>query len=133
MNKKLFLVIVLLVASTSIFAQCDSIFLAQGKIVSNSSKTVEISFYDWKTMPEVGQIGELHKYFEKFVFGMQTTGWLGVADVDVTKVNGNTVSMKILEEKSEIIINGEKTNHFLIGNIMKLTWISAPKTEKNQK
>lgn len=120
----------LLILNSSNFAQCDTNFTAIGEVLTGNNKKVKISFYDWKILPQKGQTGELHKHFEKIVFDANVTGWLDVAMVEVKAVNGKTVELDILEEKSEIVVNGEKTNHFLKGKTMKFEWSQKPQIEE---
>ncbi len=122
MKKILFFLGLIAYFSVNTLAQSDMNFTVIGEVISGKNQEVKISVYEGKTLPSKNQKGNLHKHFVKTVFGANVTGWLDVAYVEVKSVNGKMVEFKILEEKSEVIVNGEKTNHFLKGNTMKFIW-----------
>lgn len=49
-----------------------------------------------------------------------SSGWLGVGKGVVSAADKNNLTIKIVKETSEIIINGKKTEHFVAGKKMKL-------------
>lgn len=54
-------------------------------------------------------------------FGIKiSSGWLGVGTGLVQTVEKGKVTIKIIKETSEIIINGKKTEHFVPGKRMML-------------
>ncbi|MBL7897538.1 MAG: hypothetical protein JNJ99_03300, partial [Crocinitomicaceae bacterium] len=111
-------------------AQCDSISKELfGVLTTNTISSVQIKSENDSRIPSVGAICEMNKYFETTLFGFKSTGWLSIADVVVTKVQGESISVKVLSESSEMTINGEKKNHFEKGNRVQLTWKEAPRNE----
>jgi hypothetical protein len=93
----------------------------QGKVTSHNNKTVVLTV-DPGATPAMGDSVDVFKYFERTVLNGTMTGWLGVALARVTAVRGTQVTLTIVEERSEIIMNGSKVDHFKLGNRMKLTW-----------
>ncbi len=54
-------------------------------------------------------------------FGIKiSSGWLGVGNGVITTVEKNKLTLKITKETSNIVINGKKTDHFVLGKILKL-------------
>ena len=51
-----------------------------------------------------------------------TSGWLEVADAVFIEKKGDQLSFKVVKEKSEVIINGKKQEHFVKGKRMKIAW-----------
>lgn len=74
--------------------------------------------------PEVqkGVKGTLSKYVEKKFFGANVTMWLTIAEVEVTSVSGDQIKVKILEEKSETVVDGKKVDMFTAGARTRLAW-----------
>jgi len=72
--------------------------------------------------PPVGTRADLSKEVKQKVFGMDVVAWVGIAEVEVTEVTKHTVVCKILEETSEIEINGKKKNMFEPGAPTQLVW-----------
>jgi hypothetical protein len=58
------------------------------------------------------------------------TGWLSVADAKITAVKENKVTFLVYKEKSEILVNDEKVDHFKIGNHLKLAPAVAEKQDR---
>jgi len=54
-------------------------------------------------------------------FGINiTNGWMGVGIAVVTAVSNNKITLKVVKETSNIVINGKKTEHFVPGKKIKL-------------
>ena len=80
-----------------------------------------------------GTIADMSKHFEEKMGNMTMQGWLVVAKVEFIPTARQNIEIKILEEKSEITVNGEKVNHFKPGKIMKLEWPAKPEEERPEK
>jgi hypothetical protein len=93
-----------------------------GEIESKKGKTVKVRISDPTSIPDVGTTGTLSKYFEEEILGMNTHGYIDIADVEVKSTNENIVTFTILKELSNIKINGKKENLFKEGVIVKFTW-----------
>lgn len=88
-----------------------------GTLVGRNGKevTVELS-----AAPPVGAKGSLLKRFDQEIGPIKATGWLGIADVSVKKVDGRKVVLAIEAEKSDIVLNGKKLDHYTSGAQVKL-------------
>jgi hypothetical protein len=71
-------------------------------------------------LPAVGAKGSLLKRFEQQLGPIKATGWLGIADVTVKKAFGRRLVLTMTAEKSSIVVNGEKVDHFTSGSQVKL-------------
>ena len=73
--------------------------------------------------------------FESQIFGFETSGWMSIATAKVLSENNDYVTIKVIEELSEITVNGKKKNHFQKGNQVKIKWrsksLSEPHIELN--
>jgi hypothetical protein len=94
----------------------------QGKILSKNADIVTVQQTDSSRLPVKNIIGMLSKYFEKVLFGANITGWLDVGKMKVTATNKGIVTMKLLEEKSMITIDGKQEDHFQPGFVVKFIW-----------
>ncbi|MEM7153559.1 MAG: WD40 repeat domain-containing protein [Myxococcota bacterium] len=88
--------------------------LLEGTIESRKGKTVRVRASS-DARPAVGTKGSMSRHFERQMGRMTMSGWMGIATVEVTKVSGKTVTLKILEETSNVVINGRKQNQFKKG------------------
>lgn len=79
-----------------------------------------------------GTVADMSKYFEEKMGNMNMSGWLGVARVEFIPTSRQNIEIKILEEKSDILVNGEKVDHFKVGKRMKLEWPAKP-AEQSEK
>lgn len=70
--------------------------------------------------PGAGSKGSLFLYFEQKVGPFNTSGWLGIADVTVKTANEGRLELTIDAEKSVIVVDGKKVDHFAPGNRVKL-------------
>lgn len=77
---------------------------------------------------QTGTAADMFKHFEEKMGNMSMSGWLGVAKVEFVPTTKQNIQIKILEEKGEITVNGEKVDHFKTGKRMKLEW--PAKTEE---
>jgi hypothetical protein len=101
----------------------DSIeYMCDGTILSKTGNTVIIKIINQRTIPVIGQSGILAKYFEEEIFGIKTTGWLDIGKVKISLIKPTTISMTIINELSVVTKNGEKVNHFKLGNTVHFTW-----------
>ena len=63
-----------------------------------------------------GERGKLHKQFETRLFNSVIKGWMQIAIVEVVSVKGDKVKFRVIEETSEVVIDGKKKNQFAQGN-----------------
>lgn len=94
----------------------------EGKLVSRVGSTIVIDLGRASSgaAPSAGQKGVLYRFFEQDIGPIHTTGWLGIADVTVKDVKGSKIRLDLVAEKSVIMLNGKKVNHFESGNQVKL-------------
>ena len=111
-------------------AQCDSVdYVLEGTFVTNTSKNPKINFSHGDVEPKIGQLVNISKYFETLQLGFSTSGWIDIAKAVITSKNNDFVSIKIIEELSEITVNGQKKNHFEKGNKIKVEWRGKSQTK----
>lgn len=133
---KPFLLLLFLALFSLAHGQCDSTeHVIEGVLITPSVKKVNIqlqgnSLTENAKMPAIGQTGELSKYFETNLFGFNSSGWLVIGYVEITKIQNDIVSVKVIEQKSEMTINGSKKNHFEKGNKVKFLWKAEPEIEQ---
>jgi hypothetical protein len=94
----------------------------KGELDSKKGKTVLVSFPNEPTLPEVGTTGTLSKYFEEEILGMNTHGYIDIAEVEVKSIDDNEITFKIIKELTNIKLNGKKENLFKKGIIVKFEW-----------
>jgi hypothetical protein len=92
----------------------------EGTIASRKGTVLVINTTGGGSAPAAGSKWSLFRYFEQKVGPFNTTGWLGIADVTVKGANGGRLELTIDAEKSEIMVNGKKVNHFAAGIRVKL-------------
>ncbi|NUQ74403.1 MAG: hypothetical protein HUU21_12675 [Polyangiaceae bacterium] len=97
-----------------------AVVVVEGTIASRSGALLVVTPAAGSKGPPVGSKGNLFRYFEQQVGPFNTTGWLGIADVTVKGVKEGRLELTIDAEKSEIVVNGRKVNHFEAGNRVKL-------------
>lgn len=91
----------------------------EGDITSRKGKTFVIKMDPAQTrMPWTGDRGECSKKFQQGPF----SGWLVIAEVEVTKIDGGDLTLKILEEKSVTKVDGKKVDHFTKDTHVKIDW-----------
>jgi hypothetical protein len=112
--------IVLLLTGQRLAAQAGSL---EGTIIARKGNvvTVQMTSSDG-TDPQNGTVADMSKYFEEKMGNISMSGWLVVAKVEFVPTTHQNTDIKILEEKSEITVNGEKVNHFKVGKRVKLEW-----------
>ena len=88
-----------------------------GTLVSRSGNDLTVELSD---APKVGEKAVLYKRFEQEIGPIKATGWLAIADVTVKKVDGRKVVLAMSAEKSTIVVNGKKLDHFTSGAEVKL-------------
>lgn len=97
-----------------------AVVVVEGTIASRSGAVLVVKPAAGSKGPPVGSKGSLFRYFEQQVGPFNTTGWLGIADVTVKGIKEGRLELTIDAEKSEIVVNGKKVNHFEAGNRVKL-------------
>ncbi|MCI5055850.1 MAG: hypothetical protein MRY83_07055 [Flavobacteriales bacterium] len=122
MKLKLIICVVGLALIQTLSAQesADTLYSVEG-ILKNGSNTAPLMKTFNPQKVAVGDKGELSKFFETKIFGATATGWLQIAEIEVTRIEGNLIYTKVLEEQSEITVNGEKKDHFVEGKVVKFT------------
>ena len=101
----------------------DSIeYTINGVISSIVGKTVVVKIVNQRTIPVIGQVGILQKYFEEVVLGMKTTGSLDIGKMQISAVKTDIVSMIIIDEHSVVIKDGQKINNFKVGKTVNFNW-----------
>lgn len=91
----------------------------EGTIASRKGSVVVINTSK-SSAPGAGSKGSLFRYFEQKVGPFNTSGWLGIADVTVKTANEGRLELTIDAEKSVIVVDGKKVDHFAAGNRVKL-------------
>jgi hypothetical protein len=92
----------------------------EGSIASRKGSLLVVTTAAGAKAPVVGAKGSLFRYFEQQVGPFNTTGWLGIADVTVKGAKDGRLELTIDAEKSDIVVNGKKVNHFEAGIRVKL-------------
>lgn len=82
--------------------------------------------------PPLETKGILSRHFEQDLGPFSTSGWLVVADVVVKKTSGGKLVLTITSEKSTIVMNGKKVDHFKIGTPVKIEVPPDPAVLKSQ-
>src|SRR5262249_37395355 len=90
----------------------------EGTLVSRNGSLLVIDAAG--AAPSSGAKGVLYRYFEQEIGPLHTSGWLGIADVTVKDAKGSKIRLNLVAEKSIIMLNGKKVNHFESGNKVKL-------------
>jgi hypothetical protein len=93
-----------------------------GEIGSRKGKILKVYITELYTLPDVGTTGTLSKYFEEEILGMNTHGYIDIADVEVIDNSDYIVTCKILKELTNIKINGRKESQFKTGTLVKISW-----------
>jgi hypothetical protein len=120
--------IILFLLSATAFSQAnttpiDSVhYEFQGKILSKNGDIVKVQQTDTSRLPAKNTLGILSKYFEKVLFGANVTGWLDVGKMKIIAIDKGIITMKLLEEKSMITIDGKQEDHFQPGFMVKFIW-----------
>lgn len=93
----------------------------EGVITHHAGITVQVEA-EGEELPAPGTILDMSKHFVEQWGKTNISGWMSTAQVRVTKVEGQVISMDIIEEKSHIEVNGEQVDHFKEGKRVKLVW-----------
>jgi hypothetical protein len=93
-----------------------------GEIDSKKGKTLIMKITEAFNLPEIGITGVLSKYFEEEVLGMNTHGYIDIAEVEVKEVDEGVIYFTIIKELTNIKINGKKENLFKKGVLVKFVW-----------
>jgi hypothetical protein len=100
-------------------AQPDAVIPLEGMLASRKGKSLVVTI-DHPDPPAKGTTATLYKYFEKQIGPFGATGWLGIAEVTVTKSSDLELHLGIDKELSVMTVNGKKVNHFKKGSLVKL-------------
>lgn len=93
---------------------------AKGKLLTKPNKgafQIELA----SGQPPVGEKADFYRMVDKsvpFIGG----SWVLIAEAQVMAVTGKTVTLKILEEKANVKINGRKLDHYTPGVAVILKW-----------
>lgn len=90
----------------------------EGTLVSKTGSLIVIDVPD--AAPSPGVKGTLYRQFSQQIGPVQASGWLGIADVTVKDVSGGKIRLTMNAEKSTIMVDGKKVNHFTSGTRVKL-------------
>lgn len=93
-----------------------------GELESKKGKTIKVSISSQSLLPEPGTSGTLSKYFEEEILGMNTHGYISLAEVEVKSVNENEIVFTVIKELTNVKTNGKKENLFKKGFIVKFYW-----------
>ncbi|MCE3225496.1 MAG: hypothetical protein K0S32_47 [Bacteroidetes bacterium] len=119
--KKLPLFILLSLLSIMAYSQTTT----TGVITSVKGKTFVLKLDSATTIPNKGDSCYAYKDISgsKNPFGIKiSSGWMGVAKTVVTACDKNKMAVLIVKETSNIVINGKKTEHFVVGKKFKMEW-----------
>ncbi len=120
-----YVTIFLFVFCFTLIARCNSDstkYGLNGEIKSKKGNTIVVSIASIESMPIVGTIGILSKYFEEEILGLNTHGYIDIGEVEVTAITENEITFSLIKELSKIKVNGKKENHFKKGNIVRFIW-----------
>jgi hypothetical protein len=119
--KKFSLFLVVFLAWTGLRAQSST----TGNIISVKGKTFVLKLDSTNKVPVKGDSCYASKDISgsKNPFGIKiSSGWMGVAKTVVVASDKNKLTLLIVKETSNIVVNGKKTNHFEVGKKFKVEW-----------
>lgn len=93
----------------------------EGVLKTGSSTLVVLTTTGGST-PPVGATGTLSKWVTKKIMGADVTMWLNIANVSVTAVEGDSVTLSVKEVTFDATVNGKKVNPFEKGVKTQLEW-----------
>lgn len=132
--KKVIKVLVIIFWSIVSYAQCDSVeFVLEGDFITNSVRNPIVKIDKGLTNPVIGQEVKISKYFETKLFGFMTSGYMSIANAKISKISGQNITFNIIEETSDVTINGKKKNQFAKGNHVKIEWKEKPQIKTRLK
>jgi len=70
-------------------------------------------------MPQAGDRGDLYKKFEEKLFGGIMTGWISIGYVEVVSASAGRCTLKVLEKKASVKVDGKNKNLFVAGRTVK--------------
>jgi hypothetical protein len=105
----------------------------EGQLVARTKNVVRVKL-SGELRPEKDQSLKLLRFFSgkagdkspigalAGIFGakVSVSGWVNIAEVRVTKVDGAVVTLEIEKEDSKVVVNGKRVNHFTPGAKLKL-------------
>lgn len=95
----------------------------EGTITAHRGKVVEISPLFNNGAPfQPGMEATISKKFEEKLGNMTMQGWLVTGKVKLLPATDGKITVEVLEDKSEITVNGEKVDHFKVGKYVKVEW-----------
>lgn len=121
--KRLILLIPFLFAFATVWSQTKTDEF-EGKIVEHTGKQVKIALKGSCPSNLAGDY-RLEKHFVQEIFGSTATGWMTVASVQLSQCQNGSLLVTLTAEKGEILVNGEKVDHFKVGNIVKVVSVAA--------
>ncbi|MBX3187546.1 MAG: sel1 repeat family protein [Labilithrix sp.] len=98
----------------------------EGKLLSATGGTVKVKVSSKEPLTQGADV-DFQRHFESkpgqrnalgvlgSIFGGTVTGWVGIAKARVSKIDGDVVTLTVVEERSVIKVNGKKVNHFTPG------------------
>ncbi len=132
--KRILKVLAITFWSAVTYAQCDSVeIVLEGDFITNTVKNPVVKIDKGTASPVIGQDVKISKYFETTLFGFNSTGYMSIANAKVTKVAGQNITFKVVEETSNVTVNGKKKNQFEKGNHVKIEWKEKPQIETHLK
>ncbi|MFN8394890.1 MAG: hypothetical protein U0176_09495 [Bacteroidia bacterium] len=106
--------------ATTVLAQSGKF---EGTITAHRGKVVEINpLFNNGDPFQSGMEATISKKFEEKLGNMTMQGWLVSGKVKLLSATNGKITVEILEEKSEITVNGEKVDHFKVGKYVKVEW-----------
>ena len=105
----------------------------EGQLVARAKNVVRVKL-SGQLRPDKDQSFKLLRFFSgkagdnspigtlAGIFGgkVSVSGWVSIAEVRVTKVDGAVVTLEIEKEDTKVVINGKRVNHFTPGAKLKL-------------
>ncbi|MGQ3131794.1 MAG: toxin-antitoxin system YwqK family antitoxin [Flavobacteriales bacterium] len=70
-------------------------------------------------LPKAGDRGDLYKKFEEKLFGGIMTGWISIGYVEVVSTSAGRCTLKVLEKKASVTVDGKDKNLFVAGRTVK--------------
>jgi hypothetical protein len=110
---------VLLSAAIAAFAADGDPVEITGTVMKAAGGVVTIKM-DNPPQLAAGSMVDVHVFFTREIFGMKTSGWLLAAEARLVSLNGSVATVKIIREKSPMMVNNKKVEHLTPGKKVKL-------------
>ncbi|MBL0911108.1 MAG: hypothetical protein IBJ09_01955 [Bacteroidia bacterium] len=88
-------------------------------ILSDNSNTRPVIRDLEGDLPKAGDRGDLYKKFEEKLFGGIMTGWISIGYVAVVSASAGRCTLKVLEKKASVTVDGKDKNLFVAGRTVK--------------